>query len=169
MYDRERQKDLILQLKAVKRERDLSCADIYGMVHDAGFSTSETSVRRVFAPESEDQNFRYQDTLQPIARVLLGVTEEGESMTATEADALKSIVLLKDSMIQDLQKENDLLLARIAQLERDIERMRVEEYELRIAEYKDSLQRVRERVEKLDAQINRKDEYIDRVAKKAGI
>ena len=37
------------------------------------------------------------------------------------------------------------------------------------AEYKDNLQRVRDRVENLDAQINRKDEYIDRVAKKAGI
>lgn len=169
MYDRERQRELILQLKAVKRERDLSCADIHGMLKAAGFSTSESSVRRVFAPGSEDQNFRYQDTLQPIARVLLGVTEEGESMTATEADAIKSIVLLKDSMIQDLQKENELLNARIAQLERDLASMRAAEYEARIAEYQDSLRRVRERVEKLDAQINRKDEYIDRVAKKAGI
>lgn len=169
MYDRERQRELILQLKAVKRERDLSCADIHGMLKAAGFSTSESSVRRVFAPGSEDQNFRYQDTLHPIARVLLGVTEEGESMTATEADAIKSIVLLKDSMIQDLQKENELLNARIAQLERDLASMRAAEYEARIAEYQDSLRRVRERVEKLDAQINWKDDYIDRLAKKAGI
>lgn len=169
MYDRERQKDLILQLKAVKRERDLSCADIYGMVHDAGFSTSESSVRRVFAPESVDQNFRYQDTLQPIARVLLGVTEEGESMTAAEADALKSVVLLKDSMIQDLQKENDLLLARIDELEKVIVMMRIEEYEKRLEEKDIALQRARDRVDKQDIQINRKDEYIDRVAKKAGI
>lgn len=169
MYDRERQRELILQLKTVKQEHDLSCADIYGKVKSAGFSTSESSVRRVFAPGSENQNFRYQDTLQPIARVMLGVTEEGEAMTATEADAIKSVVLLKDSMIRDLQKENELLNARIAQLEHDLASMRVAEYEARIAEYQDSLRRVRERVEKLDTQINRKDDYIDRVAKKAGL
>jgi len=168
LNNRERQKEIILQLKQIRHDRELSVQDVYFMVKDAGFSTSESSVRRVFAEGSEEQNFRYQDTIQPIAQVLIGVKEEGEPLNAAEADALKQIALLKESMITDLQTENAQLLARVQKLEGDFERT-VKEYETRIEEYRENLRRARARVDKLDEQINRKDDYIDRVAKKAGI
>lgn len=142
--------------------------DIHDMVINAGLFTSFSSVRRVFAEGSEEQNFRYQDTIQPIAQVLIGVNEEAEALNPAEADALKQIALLKDAMIHDLQKENDSLSRRVAQLEADMERI-VGEYERRLEDFRESLKRARDRVDKLDAQIERKDDYIDRVAKKAGI
>lgn len=147
----------------------MSVQDVYSMVKGAGLSTSESSVRRVFAPGSENQNFRYQDTIQPIAQVLIGVKEEGEPLNVAEADALKNIALLKDAMLDDLQMENEQLKARIDELEKVIVMMRIEEYEKRLEEKDIALQRARDRADKQDVQINRKDEYIDRVAKKAGI
>lgn len=169
MNNRERLKEIIIQLKQIKFERDLTVQDIHDMVRSAGFATSQSSVRRVFSEGSEEQNFRYQDTIQPIAQVLIGVHEEAEPLNAAEADALKNIALLKDSMIGDLQKENDLLRARVDELEKVISMMRIEEYEKRLAEQSIALQRARDRVDKQDVQINRKDDYIDRVATKAGI
>lgn len=169
MNNRERLKEIIIQLKQIKYERELSIQDICDMVRAAGFATSLSSVRRVFAEGSEEQNFRYQDTIQPIAQTLIGVHEEAEPLNAAEADALKSIALLKDSMIDDLQRENDQLKARIDQLEKIITMLRIEEYEKRLEEKEAALQRSRDRNDKQDIQINRKDDYIDRVAKKAGI
>lgn len=169
MNNRERLKEIIIQLKQIKFERDLTVQDIHDMVRAAGFATSQSSVRRVFSEGSEEQNFRYQDTIQPIAQVLIGVHEEAEPLNAAEADALKNIALLKDSMIDDLQKENDLLRARVDELEKVISMMRIEEYEKRLADKDLALQRARDRVDKQDIQINRKDDYIDRVATKAGI
>lgn len=150
MNNRERLKEIIIQLKQIKYDRDLSVQNIHDMVEAAGYYTSLSSVRRVFSPGSEEQNFRYQDTIQPIAQVLIGVNEEAEPLTATEADALKNIALLKDNMIKDLQADNEALNARISQLEKSL------------ADYE-------QRVQFLRGQITRKDDYIDRLAKKAGI
>lgn len=131
--------------------------DVYFMVKNAGLPTSESSVRRVFAPGSEDQNFRYQDTIQPIAQVLIGVKEEGEPLGATEADALKQIALLKDSIIRELQDEVENLTAKLAQQEE------------RLADAQKKVAFLIDLNAKKDEQINRKDDYIDRLAKKAGI
>lgn len=146
-----------MQLKQIRHDRELSVQDVYFMVKDAGFSTSESSVRRVFAPGSENQNFRYQDTIQPIAQVLIGVKEEGEPLSVTEADALKQIALLKDSIIRELQDEVENLTAKIAQLEE------------RLADSQKKVTFLIDLNAKKDEQINRKDDYIDRLAKKAGI
>lgn len=87
------------------------------MVIGSGGYTSLSTVRRVFAQDSEAKNFRYRDTIQPIAQVLIGVNEEAEPLDAAQADALKNIALLKDSMIQELQQENAALAERVAALE----------------------------------------------------
>ena len=76
------------------------------MVEQSGGYTSQSTIRRVFAEGSEDHDFRYRDTIQPIAQVLIGVNEEAEPLTAPEADALKNIALLKDNMIKELEAKN---------------------------------------------------------------
>ena len=150
MNKKERTREIVLQLKQIKEERGLTCADIHEMLVEAGEDLSPASVRRVFSEGSEDQGFRFRGTIQPIARVMLGITEEGEAMGPAEADALKNVALLKDAMIQELQKEVDSLKAKTLQLE----------HELALAT---------DRVEFLKGQIVRKDDYIDRLAKKAGL
>ena len=164
MNDRERMREIIINLKKIKYERELSTHDIFVMVRAAGFGTSESSVRRVYAEGSEEQNFRYQDTIRPIAQVLLGINEDAAPMNPTEADALKNIALLKESMIQDLQKENEQLTARVAQLEHDL----ADTQEL-LARTQEENKRHNEHIARLRIQIDRKDDYIDRLAKKAGL
>lgn len=117
MNNRERLKEIIIQLKQIKNERELSLTDIHKMVEQSGGYTSQSTIRRVFAEGSEDSNFRYRDTIQPIAQALIGVHEEAEPLDAAQADALKNIALLKDSMIQELQQENAALAEHVAALE----------------------------------------------------
>ena len=121
----ERTRELILQLKEVKTARSLSCQDILDLILEAGGYTSLSTVKRVFAEGSENQSFRFKETLQPIASVLLGVREETAKDDSTlqyiaQIDALKSIALLKDSMINDLHAEVNLLLDQHKQLRRII-------------------------------------------------
>lgn len=150
MNNKERLKEIILQLKQIKRDRELSVQDIHDMVMGSGGYTSLSTVRRVFAQDSENKNFRYRDTIQPIAQVLIGVNEEAEPLTAPEADALKNIALLKDNIIKELEAKNAELSDKCTR------------YEQVIADFE-------ERVHFLREQITRKDDYIDRLAKKAGI
>ncbi len=115
MTQQERISEIILQLKQIRTERDLSLQDVHNLVVGAGGYLSLSSVKRVFAEGSENQNFRYQDTIQPIVRGLLGVTEEtpeNNDISANEIDALKNVILLKDSIIQDLRNENEALVAK---------------------------------------------------------
>lgn len=112
MTQQERIAEIITQLKQIRRERNLSLQDVHDLVLDAGGYLSLSSVKRVFTEGSEKQNFRYQDTIQPIVRALLNVTEEtpeNNDVTANEIDALKNVILLKDSIIQDLKRENEFL------------------------------------------------------------
>ena len=115
MTQQERISEIILQLKQIRKERDLSLQDVHDLVVGAGGYLSLSSVKRVFAEGSENQNFRYQDTIKPIVRGLLGVTEEtpeNNDITANEIDALKNVILLKDSIIQELRNENEALVAK---------------------------------------------------------
>lgn len=109
---------VIIQLKEIKKELDLSNQDIFDMVQDAGGYVSLSSVKRVFADGSENQGFRYKDTIQPISRVLLGVkpqatmeaaAEDNQQVAQSQLDALKSVSLIKDELIDELQYENEAI------------------------------------------------------------
>ena len=95
--------DLIFRLKKIKDEQGLSVQDIQELLENAGYHVSENSIRKVFAPGSEKQHFRYHDTIQPIARVLLGVYPEDDNNT--EAEALKAEIQVKDELIERREKE----------------------------------------------------------------
>lgn len=72
-------RDLILQLKEIRAERDLSYQEILELVEDSGGFLSLSTVRRVFADGSEDENFRYDSTIKPLAVALLGVNDPPQS------------------------------------------------------------------------------------------
>jgi predicted RNase H-like nuclease (RuvC/YqgF family) len=168
MTKRERTKEIILQLKQSKEDRDLSISEIYDMLMATNCDISMTTLKRVFAPGSEDKDgFRFKDTIQPIAQVMLAIKEEttpDNQLTDVEIDALKNIALLKDAMITDLQKENEALVAKAAQLEKDYAEAK-EKIEL----LKKQAEFLTSRLHRLDELIERKDDYIDRLAKKVGI
>lgn len=95
--------DLIQQLKTIREEKHLSLQMICDTLDAANTHVSMSTVKKVFAEGSENEHFRYHDTLQPIARVLLGVY--GEDRGDSEIDALHASIRVKDELIERREKE----------------------------------------------------------------
>ena len=95
--------DLILRMKAIKEEQHLSAQDIERMLDAAGYHVSQNSIRKVFADGSENKNFRFHDTIQPISRVLFGIY--GSDTDDSEVEGLKAAIHVKDELITKLESE----------------------------------------------------------------
>ena len=117
----EKTRQMILRLKEYQQENQLSVPSIYRKVQAKGFNLSESSVRRVFEPGSEDKSFRYEDTIQPIVTALFDTdkpTQEVSGAVESEAEALRQLVQLKNVIIEEnkaeAQKKIDFLKEQIA-------------------------------------------------------
>lgn len=132
-----KQRKLILLLKQVRVEKNLSYQDIVDRCESIKKPVSLTTVKRLFAPGSEDQQFRY-TSIQPVVDVLLGVEyQQEEEDSESESDALRSVVEIKNHLIEQLeagirdrentiQKTRDVAEARIAQKDRIIDHLKEE-------------------------------------------
>ena len=102
-------KEVILALKKVKEERQLSLDKILEIMDETDPSTavSKTTLARVFREGSEDQIFKYEGTLRPIANALLDM-ETYETGDDNSTHLYKSILKLKKDIIIELEeKAND--------------------------------------------------------------
>lgn len=107
--------DMVKILKAVRDEYGYSYQNIFDKVEAAGEYVSMSSIRRVFADGSENQNFRYEDVIRPLARALLGVDEvtktpdpknkEQREEYYLQIEGLKTAVELKDIKIAELEEK----------------------------------------------------------------
>ena len=97
-------KDVILALKRVKKEKGLSLDKILVLMNekDSATAVSKTTLARVFKKGSENEIFRYEATLRPIANALLDI-EDIETGDSTDTQAMKSILILKQELITALQ------------------------------------------------------------------
>lgn len=99
--------DLILRLKEIRTEKGLTLQEISDKLDEAGCHVGITSIKKVFSEGSEDLGFRYHDTIEPIAKVLLDLyDDQGDA----EAVALKADLAVKDELISRLERE--LLVAK---------------------------------------------------------
>lgn len=118
-------RQVILQLKQVREDKGYSLQKILDMTLEAGGNISMTTVRRVFAEGSEDQNFRYEDTIQPIASALLAV-EAVSAPLETEADAelqaLRSLVRLKNVIIEEMSVDAEKVRERENEIKEDAQK-----------------------------------------------
>lgn len=140
-------KEVILALKEVREQRGLSVQRIHSMVENNGGILSLATVKRVFSAGSEDQNFRYEDSIKPIADVLLdlGAARQPSEESAT-GSALRELLELKNAIIEEKIAE----LARVqaeAQKKIDFLREQIAEKDKQIAEK--------------DQQIAKKDEQLN--------
>ena len=95
--------DLILSLKEIYAEQKLTPQKVYDMLEAAGYHVSINSIKRVFAPGSEEEHFRFHGTVQPIARILLGIY--GNEKENPETDALRADIRVKAELIEKLERE----------------------------------------------------------------
>ena len=116
--------DLILRLKEVKRQRNLTIPIIRQTLESAGEYVSETTLRRVFAEDSEtNDSFAYDRTLLPIAKALLFTADnEDDASIRAENEGLKALVLVKTEKIQDLTDQITKMRTHIEQLKVDSEK-----------------------------------------------
>lgn len=99
-------RDLIIKLKAVRDEKELSYNDILTLVEKNGDCVSRSSIQRVFADGSEDTSFRYEDTIRPIANALLDI-ETIEDTDDMDIQAMKVLLQYKIQRIEDLEQQLD--------------------------------------------------------------
>lgn len=120
--EREKIKEIVEQLKAVKAEKEYSYQKIATLTEEMGDPVSLSTIKRVFTEDA--RKFRW-DTIRPIATVLLGVGFETPAPEKTdpnlyyaEIEAFKSLVEAKGEMIADKDKS-------IAFLREQLKRQRI--------------------------------------------
>ena len=145
-------RDVILKLKEVKKEKNLSLDKIVSLMEQNNQYLSKSTLSRVFADGSEEKSFRYEETLRPIANALLDI-EHYETDDDAETQAYKSILKLKMNVIDENSKK-------IADLQEPIKETATKEK----LKYHDKLEKINEEHQKsvdfLKRQIELKDERI---------
>lgn len=104
--------EVIISLKKVRDEKKLSYSKILSLMEENGDFLSPSTLSRLFADGSEKpeiaKTFRYEDTLRPIAKVLLDM-ETIEANDSPEVKAIKEILKHKMDIIEAANKENEKL------------------------------------------------------------
>lgn len=97
-------KDIIIKLKEVRAEKGLSFGDILNLMEENGDYLSKSTISRVFAEGSEEQSFKYEETIRPIAKALLDMEtiEENDNM---DVRAMKSLLKYKIERIEELEHQ----------------------------------------------------------------
>ncbi len=139
-------KSTINRLKRVKAEQGLSISKIMDLLEEKGKFVSEATVKRVFSEGSEDFNFRYQDSIAPLADVLLDWY--GDSSGLDDVSALKQIIHDKNQTIEFMM-------------------IKFEEqksaYEKNVAHLKEQIQSLNERLDFRERVVDRKDAVIEKL------
>lgn len=150
-------KELILKLKETKDKRNLSINDI---VELTGEMVSKTTVQRVFAEDSENSSFRYNDTIRPLVKALLDV-DEIEDSDDLDTKALKSLLKLKIQRIEELEKQiSDLRILLSDEKVKSHEKIEKErlQFERHIKLLDEQIALKDKRMDEMKARFDRKDE-----------
>lgn len=114
-------KDLIIKLKEVREEKGLSFNDILVLMEKNGDYLAKSTLSRVFAEGSEDNSFKYEETIRPIAKALLDIETEEET-DDLDTKALKAILKYKIERIEELE-------AQIERLETALDKEKIKSHE----------------------------------------
>lgn len=143
--------EIILNLKAVKEAQNLSIPKIKDMVDSTGAYLSLTTIRRVFAENSEtEDSFSYENTLRPIAQALL-VNSPADDVGRAKVEAYEAILRHKNEIIDSLKKQ--------------IESIR-SEHDSRCKECEGRMDFLMHQIDLKDSRMERKDKIIDQLLQK---
>ena len=146
--------EIIVSLKAVQEKQKLTIPQIKKMVDATGTYLSPTTLRRVFAEGSEENDsFSYENTLRPIAQALLS-----NHSLYTEDE----VILAKYEMYEAIVRHKDEV---ISSLRRQVEALRTE-HDTRCKECEGRMDFLMHQIELKDARMERKDRIIDKLMDK---
>ena len=147
----------IRRLKEIKAEQQLSYSQIIKMLEDAGQYVSEATLKKVFADGSEEKSFRYQDTILPLADVLLDLY--GDRSGIEDAESLREIIREKNKFIESLIVKLDEQKAIYAQKEamyedrKAIYAKQIEHMETQLARYERAIDKKADALHDCDARV----------------
>ena len=144
-------KDVILKLKEVRNEKNLSFDTILALMEQNGDFVSKSTLSRVFAEGSEENSFRYEETIRPIAKALLDI-ENFEDSDDIDTKAMKSLLKYKIERIEELEKT-------VEHLESALDKEKIKHHE-KMDEMREQHLRT---VEFLKDQISLKDKRMDQL------
>lgn len=143
----------IHRLKEIKTEQGLSIPQIMDMLEERGQFVSEPTLKKIFSDGSEDKNFRYQDTIMPVADVLLDLY--GDKSGIDDCEALRHIIREKNKLIE-------LLMMKLEEQEKShVEKEIV--YADRKAAFEKQIQHLELQIARYEKAIDRKDDLIERL------
>lgn len=94
--------NLVLKLKRVQQEHHLSPQNIYEMLENAGKHVCINTIKKVFAEGSENEHFRYKDTIEPIAELF---KEKYGNIDDAETEVIIADLAVKDELIARRERE----------------------------------------------------------------
>lgn len=99
-------REIILKLKEVKQGKELSYSQILALMEKNGDYLSKSTLSRLFADGSENESFKYDETIRPVAKALLDI-ETIEDDDTMDVQAMKVLLRYKIKRIeeQDVQIE----------------------------------------------------------------
>lgn len=152
-------RDIILQLKKVREERGLSYNDIIDLMEKSGkYPLAKSTISRVFSDGAEEMSFRYEETLKPLADVLLDL-DNIEDYDSIDVQAMKTILKYKTQRIEDLQNQ-----LRTVESALDKEKLRsIEKLEHEREQHAKSIEFLKNQIDLKD---KRMDQLLDAVFKK---
>ena len=106
-----KKEEVLRQLRNMRKIKKMSYQSIVEATEAIGEAVSLSSIRRVFDERFHADDFKYDTTLKPIVRVVMGIEpefqEEPQSLPEAKAnmEGLVAVVDFKDSTIERLQGE----------------------------------------------------------------
>lgn len=144
-------KDLIIKLKEVREEKNLSFTDIMNLMESNGDYIAKSTLSRLFGEGSEELKFNYEDTLRPIAKALLDI-EHIEDDDTMDIQAMKSLLKYKMNRITELEHQ-------VSQLKTQLDKEQIK-YHQKLEKEREQHQRS---IEFLKNQIDLKDKRMDQL------
>ena len=143
----------IKRLKQIKTEQGLSIPQIMEIMEKQGKYVSEATMKKIFADGSEEKPFRYQDSIAPVADVLLDIY--GDTSGLDDVESLRQIIREKNKLIE-------LFVIKIEELGEEA-KSREKLYEDRKAAFEKTIESLELQVHRLHEQVDRKDLMLEKL------
>jgi transcriptional regulator with XRE-family HTH domain len=145
----------IKRLKQIRQEQGLSIAQIMELMERQGKYVSEATLKKIFADGSEERTFRYQDSIAPVADVLLDIY--GDTSGLDDVESLKQFIREKNKLIE-------FLVIKVEELGEEA-KAREKLCDDRKAAYEKTIASLELQIHRLHDQVDRKDQLIERLLK----
>ena len=154
-------KELVIQLRAIREELNLSISDVLSMLKEQGTPLSESTVRRVLDQDIENiSGFSYEATLMPLSDLLLPKGDTSDStLSAARIESLIAIIEIKNEEINNLTQQFKETRDNYEREQKKAE----EQQAIRCKRCEENMAFLKEQIALKDARMDKKDEWIDRL------